>query len=48
MVFAKLFRRSDPHDDSAVRLYGALVEKARDPVFTPRWLFPTRSTAAST
>jgi cytochrome b pre-mRNA-processing protein 3 len=33
MVFARLFNRSNPQDDIARALYGAMVAKARDPAF---------------
>lgn len=33
MPFADFFRRSRPHEDAALSLYGSLVEKARDPAF---------------
>ncbi len=33
MLFAKLFQRTSPTEDAALRLYRTLVEKARDPVF---------------
>jgi cytochrome b pre-mRNA-processing protein 3 len=33
MAFADLFRRSNPHEDAALRLYATVVEKARDPFF---------------
>ena len=40
MVFAKLFRRADPYEDVALRLYGVLVEKARDRVFYAQLAVP--------
>jgi len=40
MFFTKLFRRTDPMDDIAAQLYGAVVEKARDPVFYARLAVP--------
>ena len=33
MAFADLFRRTNPQEDAAAFLYGAVVEKARDPLF---------------
>ncbi len=40
MLLAKLFRRSNAHEDAAVRLYATLVEKARDPAFYSRLAVP--------
>jgi cytochrome b pre-mRNA-processing protein 3 len=33
MFFSKLFRREDPAEEATLRLYSAVVEQARDPVF---------------
>jgi len=40
MLFAKLFQRTSPTEDAALRLYRTLVEKARDPVFYSRLAVP--------
>ena len=40
MFFAKLFRRAGPADDVTLRLYGTVVEKARDPAFYARLAVP--------
>ncbi len=40
MFFDKLFRRAAPADDITLRLYGVVVEKARDPAFYARLAVP--------